>query len=104
MKKFILLAGLLVSASNVYGQTCNPPNYCADQSTTVKPYTAGSVPTPPALNSSYLDPIFKRPIWRWTDGSISLESQRSQGISWNVGNFANTWNKLSNAFITGNDQ
>jgi hypothetical protein len=104
MKRIILLAGFIVCASNLYGQTCAPPNYCADQSTTVKPYPAGPVPTPPTLNNSFLDPVFNRPIWRWTDGSISVEGQRSQGVDWHSGNFANTWNQLSNAFMTGNDQ
>lgn len=105
MKRIILLAGLIVCASNLYGQTCAPPNYCADQSTTVKPYPAGSVPTPPALNSSYLDPVFNRKIWRWTDGTTTDSSQqRSQGVSWNVGNFSGAWNALSNAFITSDDQ
>src|ERR1700739_569020 len=105
MKKTMLLAGLMVCAPSLYGQACTPPNYCADESTTVKSYPAGSVPTPPALNSSYLDPVFNRKIWRWTDGTTTdSNGQRSQGVSWNVGDFSNVWNAGSNAFITGDDQ
>jgi len=105
MKKVILLAGLIVCTSNLYGQTCTPPNYCADQSTAVKAYPASAVPTPPTLNSYYVDSIFNRPIWRWTDGTTTDGNrQRSQGIVWHVGNFAGAWNAFSNAFITQDDQ
>lgn len=68
----------LFLAPLAYGQ-CTPPNYCADQSTAVKNYTEGTVPTPPTLNNSYFDPVFHRPIWRWTDGTTAPNSQRTTG-------------------------
>jgi hypothetical protein len=104
VKTTILIVGLIFYCSNLYAQTCTPPNYCADQSTTVKPYPAGSVPTPPALNTSYVDPVFHRAIWRWTDGTISPDGQRAQGINWHSGDFAGVFNAMSNALVaTGDD-
>lgn len=46
--------------------SCPAPNYCADTSTGLKPYS-GSLTSPPLLNQSFTDPEFNRKIWRITD-------------------------------------
>ena len=85
--------------------TCVAPNYCGYTGTDVKPYPSGPVPTPPARNTSFTDPVFNRKIWRWTDGTTAPNTdQRAQGIGWHAGSYPGAWNSASNALIVNDDQ